>query len=157
MGKKVYFSEQMNENWRTAWDAGKQESELRNHRGKTSSKITDAMKWVCLDLQDQGVSGIGDITRDQWLRLVDRYRMGKTRSTDVISEMSIKKRKEALMLMLKALKLHSIIEFVEKWKPGVDENIIRWWTNEEMEAISALASPKGRIVDPSFAPTWDRD
>ena len=30
-------------------------------------------------------------------------------------------------------------------------------TNEEMEAITALASPKGRIVDPSFAPTWDRD
>ncbi|SMD04276.1 Aldo/keto reductase [Fulvimarina manganoxydans] len=30
-------------------------------------------------------------------------------------------------------------------------------TNEEMEAISALASPRGRIVDPSFAPTWDRD
>ena len=139
MGKKVYFSEQMNENWRTAWDAGKQESELRNHRGKTSSKITDAMKWVCLDFQDQGVSAIGDITRDQWLCLVDRYRMGNTRSTDVISEMSIKKRKEALMLMLKALKLHSIIEFVEKWKPGVDENIIRWWTNEEMEAMNQTA------------------
>ncbi|MEN3791196.1 aldo/keto reductase [Fulvimarina sp. MAC3] len=28
---------------------------------------------------------------------------------------------------------------------------------EEIEAISALQSPAGRLIDPSFAPVWDRD
>ena len=129
----------MNNNWRTAWNAGKLESELRNHSGDTPGKIIDAMKWVCLDFQDQDVGSIDDITPEQWLRLVERYRAGQTRSTDVISESAIEKRKEALTLMLKALKLHSIIEFVEKWKPGEDENIIRWWTDEEMEAMNQTA------------------
>ncbi|EAU42801.1 putative aldose reductase [Fulvimarina pelagi HTCC2506] len=30
-------------------------------------------------------------------------------------------------------------------------------TPEETEAISALQSPDGRLIDPSFAPVWDRD
>lgn len=30
-------------------------------------------------------------------------------------------------------------------------------TPEESDAITALTSPAGRIVDPSFAPVWDRD
>jgi integrase len=139
MARKMYFSDELDPSWRTAWNAGKQESELRNHRGGTSRKIANAMLWVCLDFQDQGIQSIEDISPDNWLALVERYRMGLTRSKNVISEMSIKKRKEALMLMLKALKLHSIVDFVEKWKPGEDENIIRWWTNEEMEAMNQTA------------------
>ena len=139
MAKKVYYSNELSRPWQTAWKAGKQESELRNHRGGTSGKIANAMLWVCLDFQDQGIQSIDEISPDNWLTLVERYRMGLTRSKNVISEMSIKKRKEALMLMLKALKLHSIVDFVEKWKPGEDENIIRWWTNEEMEAMNQTA------------------
>ena len=139
MGKKVYFSDEMNAAWQAAWNAGKNESKLRNHSGDTPGKIIEAMKWVCLDFQDQEVGSIEDITPEQWLRLVERYRAGQTRSTDVISESAIEKRKEALMLMLNALKLHSVIEFVQKWKPRVDVNIIRWWTNEEMEAMNQTA------------------
>ena len=139
MGKKVYFSEQMNDDWRTAWDAGKQESKLRNHRGNTSKDVTKNMLCVCLDFQDQGVPSIEAITPEHWLSLVERYRMGLTRTGNVFAEMSIKKRKQALKLMLDAMKLHSIIEFVEKWKPGEDENIIRWWTEEEMEAMNQTA------------------
>jgi len=139
MGKKVYFSEQMNDDWRTAWDAGKQESKLRNHRGTTSKDVTKIMLCVCLDFQDQGVPSIEAITPEHWLSLVERYRMGLTRTGNVFAEMSIKKRKQALKLMLDAMKLHSIIEFVEKWKPGEDENIIRWWTEEEMEAMNQTA------------------
>ena len=65
--------------------------------------------------------------------------MGLTRSKNVISEMSIKKRKDAIMLMVKAMNLHTIIDFVEKRKPSEDENIIRWWTSEEMEAMNQTA------------------
>ncbi|MER0238220.1 aldo/keto reductase [Fulvimarina sp. MAC8] len=30
-------------------------------------------------------------------------------------------------------------------------------TAEEIDAISSLQSPEGRLIDPSFAPVWDRD
>jgi integrase len=139
MGKKVYFSDEMNAAWQAAWNAGKNESKLRNHRDTTSKDVTKNMLCVCLDFQDQGVLSIEDITPEQWLSLVERYRMGLARTGNVFAEMSIKKRKQALRLMLDAMKLHSIIEFVEKWKPGEDENIIRWWTNEEMEAMNQIA------------------
>ena len=135
----MYFSDELGSSWRSAWHAGKQESELRNHRGDTSGKIASAMLWVCLDFQDQGIQSIDDISRENWLSLVERYRMGLPRSKNVISEMSIKKRKDAIMLMVKAMNLHTIIDFVEKRKPSEDENIIRWWTSEEMEAMNQTA------------------
>ena len=139
MAKKMYFSNELTPAWQAAWEAGKQESELINHRGGTSGKIASAMLWVCLDFQDLGIQSIDDISRENWLSLVERYRMGLTRSKNVISEMSIKKRKDAIMLMVKAMNLHTIIDFVEKRKPSEDENIIRWWTSEEMEAMNQTA------------------
>ena len=63
----MYFSDELDPSWRAAWNAGKQESELRNHRGGTSRKIASAMLWVCLDFQDQGIQSIEDISPDNWL------------------------------------------------------------------------------------------
>jgi integrase len=139
MAKKDYFPVQLNDEWMKSWEAGKKLSQLRNHSGDTPRQISNVMLWISLDFQDQGVDSLGGVRDDDWLRLVERYRTGEIRTQNVLKESTIDKRKEGLILMLKAEKKHDILEFVEMWKPMKEEEVIRWWTEEEMEAMNQTA------------------
>ena len=98
MAKKIYFEEELNEEWKEGREAAIRFGRLRNHREKTTERNdSDVPLWVALDFQDQGVMSPGDITEDDWLHLIERYRKGRTRSGRPLMETSIKKRKEGLV------------------------------------------------------------
>ncbi len=140
MAKKIYFEEELNEEWKEGREAAIRFGRLRNHREKTTERNdSDVPLWVALDFQDQGVMSPGDITEDDWLHLIERYRKGRTRSGRPLMETSIKKRKEGLVQVLKGLHMGRILEFVGMWQPMKQEEVILWWPEDEMEAMTQTA------------------
>ena len=116
MGIKQYHIEELTPKWARARDASIHFGELRNHRASTKKNDHRGSLWVACDFMDMGVESAEAITDKDWLNLVERYRAGQTRSGNPLTEGSIRKRKEALVQILKATKLNDILHFVEMWK-----------------------------------------
>ena len=116
-GRQLYFEDDLTDEWKAACYASVEWGKLRNHRKTTKRNDRKLPLWVALDFQDQGVNSPGEITREAWLELVERYRKAGTRSGNKLQENSIKKRKEGLVQILKANRLSEVLEFVEVWKP----------------------------------------
>ena len=91
--------------------------------------------WVACDFMDMGVMSAEAIQDTDWLELVERYRAGQTRSGNPLTEGSIRKRKEALVQMLKAMKLNETLAFVQMWKEKKEVKEITYWNLEETEAM----------------------
>ena len=106
MGNKQYHEHELTEDWARARDASIHYGELRNHRKSTKKNDRRVSLWVACDFMDMGVMSAETIQDTDWLELVERYRAGQTRSGNPLTEGSIRKRKEALVQMLKAMKLN---------------------------------------------------
>ena len=117
-------------------DASIQYGELRNHRASTKKNDRRGSLWVACDFMDMGVMSAEAIKDTDWLALVERYRAGQTRSGRTFSEGSIRKRKEALVQILKATKLSDTLHFVEMWKETKESKEVTYWTIEEMESMN---------------------
>ena len=139
MARKLYLENELSDAWKDAVAGAVRLGKLKNHKLNTQRNDKDVAIWVALDFQDQGVMNPQDIEKEDWLQLIERYRDGETRSRKPLKEMSIKKRKEGLLQILKALNLKKIKEFVDYWKPHKEAKSIRWWTEEEMEAMNQTA------------------
>jgi site-specific recombinase XerD len=136
MGIKRYHTEELTSDWARARDASIHYGELRNHRSSTKKNDHRGSLWVACDFMDMGVESAEAITDKDWLNLVERYRAGQTRSGNPLTEGSIRKRKEALVQILKATKLNDILHFVEMWKKKKESNETTYWNLEEMEAMN---------------------
>ena len=91
-GRQLYFEDELTNEWKAACDAAVEWGKLRNHRKTTKRNDRKLPLWVALDFQDHGVNSPGEITREAWLELVERYRNAETRSGNKLQERSIKKR-----------------------------------------------------------------
>ena len=139
MGNKLYNEHELTDDWARARDASIQYGELRNHRASTKQNDRRGSLWVACDFMDMGVMSAEAIKDTDWLELVERYRAGQTRSGRTLSESSIRKRKEALVQILKATKLSDTLHFVEMWKETKEAKEITYWNLEEMEAMNQCA------------------
>ena len=139
MSNKLYNEHELTDDWARARDASIQYGELRNHRASTKKNDRRGSLWVACDLMDMGVMSAETIQDTDWLELVERYRAGQTRSGRTLSESSIRKRKEALVQILKATKLSDTLHFVEMWKETKEAKEITYWNLEEMEAMNQYA------------------
>ena len=135
MGNKQYHEHELTEDWARARDASIHYGELRNHRKSTKKNDRRVSLWVACDFMDMGVMSAETIQDTDWLELVERYRAGQTRSGNPLTEGSIRKRKEALVQMLKAMKLNETLAFVQMWKEKKEVKEIRYWNLEETEAM----------------------
>ncbi len=139
-GIQRYFENELTDEWREGREAAIKVGRLRNHRSSTTERNDMKLPlWVALDFQEQGVMSPQEITEDEWLRLVERYRHGRTRGGRALAETSIKKRREGLIQILTGLHLGAILEFVTLWRPMKQEEVISWWRDEEMEAMNQTA------------------
>ena len=136
MGNKLYNEHELTDDWARARDASIQYGELRNHRASTKKNDRRGSLWVACDFMDMGVMSAEAIKDTDWLALVERYRAGQTRSGRTFSEGSIRKRKEALVQILKATKLSDTLHFVEMWKETKESKEVTYWTIEEMESMN---------------------
>jgi len=96
-------------------------------------------RWVALDLMDRGVQSPDSVDQRIWIDLVDAYRNGQSRSGKPLSEDSIRKRKEALVQMLRAGKLTDQLEVVARWKPRKVTRKIEYWSMEELQRMNMTA------------------
>ena len=125
MGNKLYNEHELTDDWARARDASIQYGELRNHRASTKKNDRRGSLWVACDFMDMGVMSAEAIKDTDWLELVERYRAGQTRSGNPLTEGSIRKRKEALVQILKATKLSDTLHFVEMWKESKEAKEIK--------------------------------
>ena len=139
MSKRLYTHEALDPSWGKAIKASERYGQLRNHRQTTKDAGCRSALWIAGDFTDIGVNGPEKITQDNWLELVERYRNGETRSGKLLTEGSIKKRKEALVQILKALRLDDVLYFVTMWKEKNEVLEIRWWNEDETEAMNQLS------------------
>ncbi|MGE4551036.1 MAG: hypothetical protein AAEJ57_06565, partial [Opitutales bacterium] len=103
-GIQWYFEHELTDEWREGREAAIKVGRLRNHRSGTTERNDMKLPlWVALDFQEQGVMSPQEITEDEWLRLVERYRHGRTRGGRALAETSIKKRREGLIQILTGL------------------------------------------------------
>ena len=136
MGNKLYNEHELTDDWARARDASIHYGELRNHRASTKKNDSRGSLWVACDFMDMGVMSAEAIKDNDWLALVERYRAGMTRSGNELTEGSIRKRKEALVQILKATRLSDTLHFVEMWKETKEAKEITYWNLEEMEAMN---------------------
>jgi len=139
MSKKLYTHEALDPSWEKAIKASERYGQLRNHRQSTKKNDSRGALWIAGDFTDIGVNGPEKITQQNWLDLVERYRNGETRSGNPLKEGSIRKRKEALVQILKALRLDDVLHFVTMWKEKNEVLEIRWWNEDETEAMNQLS------------------
>ena len=139
MGIKQYHEEELTPDWVRARQASIKYGELRNHRVSTKKNDHRISLWVACDFIDMGVKSAEAITDTDWLNLVERYRAGQTRSGNPLTEGSIRKRKEGLVQILKAMKLSDILHFVEMWKEKKEAKDVTYWNFDEMEAMNRHA------------------
>ena len=139
MSKKLYTNEALDPSWGKAIKASERYGQLRNHRPSTKKNDSRGALWIAGDFTDMGVNGPEKITQQNWLDLVERYRNGETRSGNILKEGSIRKRKEALVQILKALRLDDVLHFVTMWKEKKEGLEIRWWNDDETEAMNQFS------------------
>jgi integrase len=139
MGIKQYHEEELTPDWVRARQASINDGELRNHRDSTKKNDHKIPLWVACDFMDIGVNSAEEVTDQDWLTLIERFRAGKNRSGNPLKEASIRKRKEGLIQMLRALKLFDTLDFVEKWKENKVSKEITYWNCDEMEAMNQQA------------------
>jgi integrase len=139
MGNKLYNEHELTDDWARARDASIHFGELRNHRASTKKNDRRISLWVACDFMDMGVMSAEAIKDTDWLELVERYRVGQTRSGNPLTEGSIRKRKEGLVQILKANKLRDTLHFVEMWKEKKETKEVTYWNIEEMEAMNQYA------------------
>ena len=135
MGIKQYHTEELTPDWAIARDASIHYGELRNHSASTKKNDHRGSLWVACDFIDMGVMSAETIRDTDWLALVERYRAGMTRSGNELTEGSIRKRKEALVQILKAMRLNETLAFVQVWKEKKEIKDIKYWNLEETEAM----------------------
>ena len=145
MGIKQYHEEELTPDWVRARLASIKYGELRNHRVSTKKNDHRISLWVACDFMDMGVKSAEAITDTDWLNLVERYRTGQTRSGNPLTEGSIRKRKEGLVQILKAMKLSDILHFVEMWKEKKEAKDVTYWNFDEMEAMNRHASERSSL------------
>ena len=117
MAKKLYYQNELTNEWKEGLEASIKVGKLRNHREKTTQRNDRALAlWVALDFQDMGIMRPELLQEESWLELVNRYRNGQTRSKKKITEKSIKKRREGLIQLLEGLGL-SLIHISEPTRP----------------------------------------
>ena len=140
MAKKLYYQNELTNEWKEGLEASIKVGKLRNHREKTTQRNDrDLALWVALDFQDMGIMRPESLQEESWLELVNRYRNGQTRSKKKITEKSIKKRREGLIQLLEGLGMQEHLKTVRIWQPKKEDTTIRYWSEDEMESMNKTA------------------
>jgi site-specific recombinase XerD len=140
MATKLYYQSELTDKWKEGLEASIKVGKLRNHREKTTQRNDrDLALWVALDFQDMGIMSPETLQEESWLELVNRYRNAQTRSKNKITEKSIKKRREGLIQLLEGLGMQEHLKSVRIWQPKKEDTSIRYWSEDEMEAMKKSA------------------
>ena len=140
MAKKLYYQNELTNEWKEGLEASIKVGKLRNHREKTTQRNDrDLALWVALDFQDMGIMSPESLQEESWLKLVNRYRNSQTRSKRKITEKSIKKRREGLIQTLEGLGMQEHLKVVRIWQPKKEDASIRYWSEDEFESMNRTA------------------
>jgi hypothetical protein len=139
MPKKSFFENELNDAWREAREKGVAFGIALGHKDGTQENDRKGMLYVACEMQDLGCMAPSDIdvaAFNKWREYVmsDRNRRGKA-----ISESGFKKRKEALIVLLKALDLIGPLKVVQQHRSDIRAKEIQYWSREELEAMTRRA------------------
>ena len=135
-GKKRFFEHELNDTWRIAREKGMEYAQARGHSPGSLHNDQKDMLYVACEMQDIGCEDPTDIDQtvfNKWrsLAMSDNNRSGKA-----ITEKGFKKRKEALILLLKANRLDEPLRIVQMHKSKITHDELKFWSEEELEAMT---------------------
>jgi len=139
MPKKIFFENELNDAWREAREKGIEYGIALGHKEGTQENDRKGMLYVACEMQDLGCMDPSDIdvsvfNRWRGYAMSDENRRGKA-----ITESGFKKRKEALIVLLKALDLVAPLKVVQQHRSDIRVTEIQYWSREELEAMTRRA------------------
>ncbi|MBT5508854.1 MAG: hypothetical protein HOK23_03870, partial [Euryarchaeota archaeon] len=139
MAKKLFYLEELNGCWSTARDKGIEYAQARGHSPNSLHNDRKDMLYVGCEMQDIGCFDPADIDQsvfNQWRQ----YTMSdENRSRKAITEKGFKKRKEALILLLKANHLSKQLEIIQMHRSNIRHEKLDYWNEDELEAMTTRA------------------
>ena len=139
MAKKLFFDHEMNAAWRIAREKGIEYARARGHSPNSLHNDQKGMLYAACEMQDMGCSDPADIDQIIFNRWREYTMSDDNRSEKAITEKGFKKRKEALILLLKANKLDDPLEIVQMHKSNIVQDDIKFWSGEELDAMTERA------------------
>ena len=138
-GKKRFFEHELNDTWRIAREKGMEYAKARGHSKGSLHNDQKDMLYVGCEMQDIGCMDPADIDQVIFNRWREYTMSDENRSGKAISEKGFKKRKEALILLLKANRLEEPLRIVQMHKSKITHDELKFWSEEELESMTDRA------------------
>jgi integrase len=139
LAKKLFYLEELNGCWSTARDKGIEYAQARGHSPNSLHNDRKDMLYVGCEMQDIGGFDPADIDQSVF-NLWRQYTMSdENRAARAITEKGFKKRKEALILLLKANHLSKQLEIVQMHRSNIRHEKLDYWNEDELEAMTTRA------------------
>ncbi len=139
MAKKLFYLDELNDCWLTAREKGIDYAHARGHSPNSLHNDRKDMLYVGCEMQDIGCFDPAEINQtifNQWRQ----YTMSdNNRAKKSISEKGFKKRKEALILLLRANHLSKQLEIVQMHRSIIRHEKLDYWNEDELEAMTNRA------------------
>ncbi len=139
MGKKLFYDHEMNAAWRIAREKGMEYARARGHSKNSLHNDQKDMLYVACEMQDIGCTDPADIDQVVFNKWRGYTMSDENRSGKAITEKGFKKRKEALILLLKANKLEDPLSIVQMHRSKIVQDEIKFWSPEELDAMTLRA------------------
>ena len=139
MPKKSFFENELNSAWHEAREKGIEYGIALGHKEGTQGNDRKGMLYVACEMQDIGCMDPSDIDVSVFNRWREYTMSDGNRRGKAISDTSFKKRKEALIVLLKALDLVGPLKVVQQHRSDIRAKEIQYWSREELEAMTRRA------------------
>jgi hypothetical protein len=135
MGKKLFYQDELNGCWSTAREKGMEYARVRGHSPNTLHNDQKDMLYAGCEMQDIGCMNPAEIDQSIFNRWREYTMSDGNRNCKAITEKGFKKRKEAMILLLRANQLNEQLAIIQMHRSNIRHERLEYWDEDELEAI----------------------
>ena len=139
MGKKLFYQDELNGCWSTAREKGMEYARARGHSPGSLHNDQKDMLYAGCEMQDIGCMNPADIDQSIFNRWREYTMSDGNRSGKAITEKGFKKRKEAMILLLRANQLNEQLAIIQMHRSNIRHERLEYWNEDELEAMTERA------------------
>jgi integrase len=139
MGKKLFYQDELNGCWSTAREKGMEYARARGHSENSLHNDQKDMLYAGCEMQDIGCMNPADIDQSIFNRWREYTMSDGNRSGKAITEKGFKKRKEAMILLLRANQLNEQLAIIQMHRSNIRHERLEYWDEDELEAMTERA------------------
>ena len=139
MGRKLFHQDELNGCWSTAREKGMEYARVRGHSPNTLHNDQKDMLYAGCEMQDIGCMSPAEIDQSTFNRWREYTMSDGNRSGKAITEKGFKKRKEAMILLLRANQLNEQLAIIQMHRSNIRHERLEYWDEDELEAMTERA------------------